>query len=462
MTSSLPTTGAVFHADVTRKELAVAFCLPLLALVEFGLIGRMHLAEAVMLLGLPFLLFRYWQRAGDGWRLSRQAWMTLVFGLLWFGSLILSDLYRGTSFQDFSRGWAKTGFFLGLFLFLNLYLKDQPWKIALFALGLAVVTPIKPFLYQSAAEVMEYGEQALWKFRVAAPLTALAALAFCHPRLRGRFKLGAMTLAGIGVLNMLMGSRSSALMALLVAAALFVAGDYERARSQGRPWSGISLLLTGVVACGLILGLYRFALDHTLIETDLQERHEKQSASKLGLLIGGRSEALYALTAIGDSPFIGYGSWAKSPKYAHLDLSEYGIEDARRFDEGTEKEDLIPTHSHILGGWVEAGLLGGVFWIRILWLAVAALLIGLRRNDPIWPLTACTGIGLIWSLPFSPFGFEGRLIKAFEAVIMLYALGRARKVVPAPEAARTNERPSSLPWLKPAWAGIHSITRRLS
>jgi hypothetical protein len=212
---------------------------------------------------------------------------------------------------------------------------------------------------------------------------------------------------------------------------------------------------------GLLWGVYQFSLSHSFGEIDLRKKHEEQFETGLGVL-GGRSEFMYSLPAIADSPILGHGSWAKNPKYIQQAQSA-GFGDLRR-EEGSENEFLIPTHSHVFGAWVEAGLLGALFWLRLWWLAAVSLLGAFKRGDPIWPLTALVASTLLWDLLFSPFGMHRRFVQAFNASVILFSIGYRRP--------STERGPIILPDLlsqqaaclgqRVVFEGIHSITRRPS
>ncbi len=142
-------------------------------------------------------------------------------------------------------------------------------------------------------------------------------------------------------------------------------------------------------------------------------------------MLGGRSEILVSIKAIMDSPIIGYGSWAKSLKYALEKiymLRQLGIR--ATFD--PSKAILLPTHSHLFGAWVEAGIIGGVFWIWVIsvWARAA---IGLAQlKDRIAPLLAFVVFLVVWDILFSPFGAERRFIMPYYIIVIMWIVNEAR------------------------------------
>ena len=83
---------------------------------------------------------------------------------------------------------------------------------------------------------------------------------------------------------------------------------------------------------------------------------------------------------------------------------------------------MIPTHSYILGAWVEAGILGVPIWIYLMWLIVRALYAILKQH--LFPnvLVTLAGFSLLWDIPFSPFGTSSRFLVPAQICIMLAAL----------------------------------------
>ena len=145
-----------------------------------------------------------------------------------------------------------------------------------------------------------------------------------------------------------------------------------------------------------------------------------QSSGKYGLLVGGRSEILVSGRAIFDSPFLGHGSWAKDDKYSSL-LMELRRQ-AGYVGGAYDEEDLIPTHSHLLGAWVEAGLSGAIFWACILCLPMLVLFRPHREVDCMAPLSAFVAFLLIWDILFSPYGAGLRIMTPYYVIFMMTCL----------------------------------------
>ncbi|MHA1569773.1 MAG: O-antigen ligase family protein, partial [Alphaproteobacteria bacterium] len=145
-------------------------------------------------------------------------------------------------------------------------------------------------------------------------------------------------------------------------------------------------------------------------------KYRRQTETGLGFFLGGRTEILISAIAIKDSPFIGHGSWAKDPYYASL-LLQYRPELTSVYESG-----LIPTHSFLFGAWVEAGVVGAIFWLWIWILNARALGRVFTIREPLVPLFGLIGIVMAWDIIFSPYGAERRFIVPFYVVLAMFLL----------------------------------------
>jgi O-antigen ligase len=320
---------------------------------------------------------------------------------------VVTDVIRQPLFDDVVRGWAMIFFFGTTFVAVYLLIDNRRLRFAVFSIGLAVGgiaeahfsptgkfgnLPLAiswrygigqsvcllalglPFILRSSPVWRVYG---LWVSFVLAPI---------HLLLNGRSLFGiVMTSGGATLFARFFKQRrlSSATIALIVVAtALF-------------GWSAATA--------------YQYAVTSGFLGNEALQKYESQTSSDLGILFASRSEFLAAIPAIADSPLIGHGSWGRDWSYvlqrvAALQYAGY------RFDVNAALgNDLIPSHSHILGAWVQAGILGALFWSWILILAVRAISRMLLSPNSL-PLAAYMLFSLIWDVLFSPFGADQRFI----------------------------------------------------
>ena len=225
---------------------------------------------------------------------------------------------------------------------------------------------------------------------------------------------------------MINGSRSSAatcwgILGLLVLQRKFIKRKFKVIRiSMGRIFL---ILITAFVMGILILNIYKHAAIKGWLGEAQRRKYIDQAFGKYGLLLGGRPEILVSLKAILDSPLLGHGSWARDRKYVIMlaKLREYLGYKHIYLD---PEKDVIPTHSHIFGAWVEAGLLGAIFWGWTWQLIVRAVFCCCFLNEPFIPIILYYLSALIWSILFSPFCEKARIGVSFGIVLCIYVLTR--------------------------------------
>ena len=86
--------------------------------------------------------------------------------------------------------------------------------------------------------------------------------------------------------------------------------------------------------------------------------------------------------------------------------------------QGGKRDDLIPTDSYVFGSWVEAGIVGGIFWIFMLGITVYAVS-NATGTEPLLPLFAFAGLMLTWDTLFSPLGMPTRFVAPFFMAAMI-------------------------------------------
>jgi hypothetical protein len=146
----------------------------------------------------------------------------------------------------------------------------------------------------------------------------------------------------------------------------------------------------------------------------------KNQSGPLGILVGGRQELLTSFYAISESPIIGYGSWAKSPFHEELLsdlLIQFGYYDTTAI---TYFGDRIPTHSHIFGSWITAGIFGIFIWIWFLYMILKSLLVNTIINDSWNGFFYFICFIMMWSIFFGNFSGTARFYDGYYLSILLF------------------------------------------
>lgn len=417
---------------------AVTFSSPMLLCVELQMGGRLLLTEVVLLAVLPMLLIQ------EGPRLmARGPRLILGLGLLWLFGQVATDLIRGTPFVDLARGWSKIAFTLINFAALYLLVGDRRRRLLSFALGMCLgwflmfaVNPIEAASVEPwkflifAINPNEFASVEPWKFGVGAPVTILGLfLASVRPFSRMRLTQAAIV-GGLGFLNFLMGARLMGGVCFLTAVYLTVQSVFAGRNVHFGRIGAFQFLVFGVIAIvPLILtySAYSSMASSGWLGEDARRKFELQSSGKFGVLLGGRAESLASINAVMDSPIIGHGSWAKDSRYIDYlyKLYEFG------YDPGTiikeyERADIIPSHSYLMGAWVDAGMLGALFWAVVFWKIPALLIKWVSVVDPWSPLLIYFLVQFAWAILFSPYGHEARITAPYSIVMILFMTGRIR------------------------------------
>jgi hypothetical protein len=389
-----------------------AFLLPAISFVQVTVVGQLIVSEVLAAVMLPWL----W---GAKDRLRMPRWFLLLWGG-WLVSQIVTDVVMGSGFADYSRGWAAILFTLTDFAAV-LVLVSTPRRARLFALGLAASGVLGYFI---APNIFAAGDPWKWAFAGSVGFALAAGLSGATGARRPLLTIAAF--AVFGALNLLLGFRSLGGVSLLAAGYLVlgaVAGKRAVASrySTLRAAAGLALLALSVV---LVLQLYDVAASGGLLGSAAQAKYETQSGT-FGVLLGGRSEVLASSQAIIDSPILGHGSWADDLEYVDL-LSERLSSLGYEVGAGPSDVGLIPAHSYLMQSWVWAGVLGGIFWLAILGIAVWLLANLYSFRVDLAPLIVFSAMLLLWSIAFSPYGSSTRIGATYGIALCLLGLRLVR------------------------------------
>jgi hypothetical protein len=381
------------------------FIIPAAAFFRVQVGGWLYATDLCLLIVLPFVVFRHRR-----WLQIRPVRISVCLGLLWLAAQVLTDVIRQSPVEDYSRGWSKILLTVTHFATIALLIRQSQRRFILYGVGLVLGGVLTFFITPG-----EYAAYYPWKFGLGEPITILVCL--IAGMIARRSRIAAMTMiTAIGAINVYLGFRS--LGALCAASAIYSYFQFSPQLADGRRRKLQTVLAVASLAAGVwgISAIYVHGVQSGWFGEEALQKYEIQSSGDAGVLLGGRNEFLAAGSAIVDSPVIGHGSWAKDPKYKailYARLAELGYRNM-----GPEMEsDLIPSHSHLLGAWVESGVVGAVFWCWVLWLT-GSTLVRASGREPLFPFFAFIALLLIWNVLFSPYGADER----FTATYFVYAM----------------------------------------
>lgn len=377
-------------------------------------IGDLPISEVILVVLLPIVL------AIHGRRVLKPEFK-VVFSLLglWFIGQAISDVYRHSATIDWIRGDAAIIFFgldlLGLIVLLRNNERRKVIFLAGTAIGSMLVTIIRP-----SQNALDHP----WKFGYAVGVINLTLLISCFFYARRKYMIAGLLILGIAGVNLLQNFRGPVGGLLVVIALVFPVIPEQLGRMRILPRSGGALRVAVLV--GLALGAVWVAgrsidlvTSAGLISEEARAKNEAQKMSG-SLLLGGRPEIQVSLQAVKESPIVGYGSWAQDSRYVEMlsDIEvEQGVLDPSDVDE--LETSYIPTHSHLMGAWVWAGILGAAFWFYILWLTARATIRLAILRPPLAPIYVSLVFGMFWQIMFSPFGLNARMYDAVAIIIMV-------------------------------------------
>ncbi|WP_377299746.1 hypothetical protein [Rhizobium sp. SGZ-381] len=368
---------------------------------DFNVVGRVTGSEVFLIPIAVVAIFR----PGPNIAAARQFY---IFIVLWAFGAFVSDIINGSTFEDYSRGWAKIIFFGLNFTALRWLIGTDRTRIIVFIYALAVATAARIALGRVSDELADDVFGNSWKFGYGQLFTMTTLLISAHLlRMTWSRPFGMAAPFAAAAVSLLMNARN--LTGLTTLAGLISAMTAGRKR----PFP-VSYIIGIAVAAGVaglvVINIYEYSAGQGLLGREAQDKYLQQSQGNLNILLAGRTESLASTQAIIDAPILGHGSWARNINYVMLMLNRMAAEGLEVRNQITS--DLIPSHSHLLGAWVEHGVLGAAFWFWAVYVTLKGLLGAAQRPTPYTGFVAFIGLSLLWDTFFSPFGLERRVVTA--------------------------------------------------
>ncbi|NLR60548.1 hypothetical protein HGH93_20735 [Chitinophaga polysaccharea] len=362
----------------------------LLSGVNLSLVGQLKLNEIMVLLSAPFV---FDIRDFKAFPLFRKIITALT---LLFIFQVITDLFVvKSSSENFMRGWAAIIMSILSFIFLFKTLKDD--KVIFFFLCMTLVKNII-WTDDNADTDMSY-----FKFKMVPILSyGVYILSFLLYR-NGQWKAVLALLLAYSLLCFARDSRSTGMVFFLGAIIIFCF-------NSGMYLTRDRLLVFGM--SGLLLFQFAYVCYvNAVLNHEIGGEHASEQIDRLDnpynpleLLMTGRGETFAALAAITDAPLFGHGSWAKDDNLKYYRILLLYQNEEMNEQLATSTEHLIPSHSILLGAWVNCGLGGfiAVLLVFILLLRMGFYLVGHAADTALYPVLVLMTIGVIWTFLFSP------------------------------------------------------------
>lgn len=413
--------------QATLGQPPLLYLLPILGLFKINVVGDLFFSEPIIILLFALAISR------GQWRIRNLYLRPIMWlGLIWLAAQIVTDFAAHTPIDDRLRGTAKISLFIIEIFVLDKMISNSADALK-FLIGLAVSFLIRPFLDFGEDNSIEdsSGFNLMWKFGIGYGLFIAFSIPLLfktlrNPSDRNPIRGVAINAALIGSLSFFFNARSLAGILLLTSIFLFISSKANRSAVQRTTF--LIPMIGAIIAAQAISSIYMMGASSGIFGIEAKTKYEDQYSSTssgiLEILGGGRSEFLVSTEAIKDSPLLGHGSWAKDYKYTALYI-ELQRENLNRPDFDSEidvRGGLIPSHSHILGAWVEAGILGALFWFSVISLCLFKAAPGaLRLGGVVGTISIMFLPWSLWNFIFSPFGGHVRLSTAFLIVVFSIA-----------------------------------------
>lgn len=382
------------------------FLYTMLSTINANVIGQLRMNEIVVLLSAPFVF-----RRSDLHEYPYLKKVLLALLALLMFQVITDVFVVHTTAQNFMRGWAATIISMLSFIFLFKTLNDQ--STILFFIGMTIIRNI---IYTD--DIVD-SDMSYFKFKIAPILSYSVYLIVFWLYARNELKIALAVMIGYSLLCFASDTRSTGVIFFLSAIIIW----FMNTKSS---ISGRRIAMFSIVFAALFQLCYVFYVN-AVLNNEIGGEHSRAQLQRLdnpynplGLLMTGRAETFAAATAITDAPLFGHGSWAvdKTLKYYMILLSFH--DEDMNVTKAYEKDRLIPSHSVLMGAWVNAGLGGFLAVCCLFWflLQMGFYIIRNGQELQLYPVLVLMTVGLIWTFLFSPIQHLRFNIPAIAAIIM--------------------------------------------
>ena len=346
---------------------------------------------------------------------------TMIIGFILIPTQILTDAYRSITLFETIKSTAQILTLIALIFSGITWLAINETRLRSFLIGYFSSSLISFFLFSNV-----YIAHDSWKF-LFANFTTASLLYFLGGYSKSRIVAILMVLSLVSI-HLIFGARSAAAITMLCVFPLLIPAG---TRPSKKNISILLIFLTVVVLASEQI-YQNLALGGTLGQAQLIKAREQFESGPL--LLFARSETLYQLGAITENPIIGKGSNPELDQSLLLKISrnEYQL-GLRSKDTAAYRSYLlsgrVPQHSMFFGSWLEAGIIGVIFWLTILLFLLREFTKFVFMRSRLSYITFYLLISTFWNLFFSPLGAGSRLFLAIAITCVAHnRLGRSQEV----------------------------------
>lgn len=322
----------------------------------------------------------------------------LIYYLLLIFFQILSELAVGNSANNALRGISVTIVsFCHLFFALKYLIKDRRY-IFIFILGIVISNLVfgSPITMDDAS-MSDDPTSIYLKFYLAPLLTNIGLLASFF--LKGKFD--SIVFLILGIVFIVLGARSSGMMAFLTGLLVYFRSLHINLTKKN--WK-IYLIPIALIA----YGGYYFYVD-SVLNGDIKSGNSEQLLrtgnpyNPLNLLITGRPEVFAGSIAFTDHPLFGCGAWCSDLKYGYKYHAIATTFANSNFNIANMGDDVIPSHSVVIGYAMQNGIVPLILIILILGSSLKYAFKSYRDTEPIFLVPLILFImETLWNGLFSP------------------------------------------------------------
>lgn len=339
---------------------------------------------------------------------------------------LVSETILGNTFANCAKSVAVTILSFLKFIFLWLLITRKEGNIKWLLLFTCIATTLfKDSNQIETAGITDLENMGFMKFYLAPLVSNFIVLATLYFNKRTNYLL--FIIGGIVLVSM--GARSSGLILLLTGLIAIFILSLKEINKFILITRGIFLTLS----CYVLYVCYVNAVLSGIITTGNsgQTKLQDNPYNPIEALFMGRSESFIATKAFTDSPWIGQGAWANDVKYKYHILMARARGDY--FDKNKMGDNVIPTHSVILGYGVNNGIFAIIFISIIILYFCYKGGSSLHRNNPYIYLVIFSIVSLWWNGLFSPvshfrYGFPAYFVYCFFSYKWMLTQKRKQKI----------------------------------